>query len=321
MDKQLQQFKKQLENGQLAQSFLIVGPEKTGKFSAVIKMAGILNDLNDEQLIAIKKGELADIILIESEASKQAVRTVGNFSSGPTTGSSAVEPLEKPSKKQQKSKKDTITKKQIDGVMKSINLKNFQFKKKIVIIKEANKMTNTAANSLLKLIEEPSNNLVIFLLVNNENDVLTTIKSRCQAVRFSFASDKQIEENIQKEYSIGRKKMQEIVGLSGGRIELAKQYAKDPKRMKLAQKVRDDFRKALRGGKLEQIKLVDGLIKDSDDLLWIINEWIWYLKLFLEKNIQEKQPVAVVKKIHSILDNLLKTRDIIKTTNVNKKYS
>lgn len=55
--------------------------------------------------------------------------------------------------------------------------------KKVLIIKEAEKMTNQAANSLLKFIEEPDGQTYIFLLTKNVNSLLPTIQSRCQILR------------------------------------------------------------------------------------------------------------------------------------------
>lgn len=315
MNKQLQHFKQQLESKRLAQSFLVSGPERTGKLSAVIKMTGILNNLSDEQINLVHKGEMTDVILIETEVSKQQT-----MSSDQGISSNEQEGVQdKDSNKKTKKLKDAITKKQVDSVMKNVGLKNFQLDKKVIIIKGANKMTNTAANSLLKLIEEPTDNLVIFLLVNNEDDILTTIKSRCQVVRFSFLDDEQIRKIVQEEYSVDKEILQNIIDLSRGRIELARQYASDFKKIELAQKVRDDFRKALREGKLEQIRLVDKLTKDNEDLPWIMNEWIWYLKFFLEENIRNDQPITVVKKVYSIFKNLLEARELIKVTNASKK--
>jgi DNA polymerase-3 subunit delta' len=305
MSKQLEQFQQQLENGQLAQSFLIVGPEKTGKFFTTVEMIGLLNNLNDEQLIDVRDEKMVDTIFIESEE---------------TTARKEKTLKKKPKKaKREKKPKKIIAKEQIDKMMKQIALKNFQLNKKVVVIKEADKLHNVAANTLLKTLEEPTDDLVIFLLASDEDSVLPTIKSRCQVVRFSFLSDKQIGEIIQKECSVDEELMHKVVDLSGGRIELAREYANDPKQVKIAQEVRDKFRKALRGGKLEQIKLVDELVKADEDLLWVMNEWVWYLKFFLEKNIQENQPVAVIKKVHAILKSLLDTRSLVRTTNVSKK--
>ena len=60
----------------------------------------------------------------------------------------------------------------------------FESEKKVVIIEEADKMGAAAANSLLKSIEEPASETFIFLLTENENRLLPTIRSRVQAVNF-----------------------------------------------------------------------------------------------------------------------------------------
>jgi DNA polymerase-3 subunit delta' len=48
-----------------------------------------------------------------------------------------------------------------------------------VIIQHADKMTESAANALLKTLEEPSNNSFIILLVKDQQRLLPTIISRC----------------------------------------------------------------------------------------------------------------------------------------------
>ena len=48
-----------------------------------------------------------------------------------------------------------------------------------VVIQEADKMTESAANALLKTLEEPSNNSFIILLVKDVQRLLPTIISRC----------------------------------------------------------------------------------------------------------------------------------------------
>ncbi len=55
---------------------------------------------------------------------------------------------------------------------------------KVVLIREAEKMHQNAANALLKSIEEPESEIYIFLLTDNENLILPTIKSRTQVVNF-----------------------------------------------------------------------------------------------------------------------------------------
>jgi len=56
--------------------------------------------------------------------------------------------------------------------------------RKIFIIEDAEKMTASAANSLLKFIEEPSGNVTAFLLTTNKQLILPTIISRTQVIEF-----------------------------------------------------------------------------------------------------------------------------------------
>ena len=51
---------------------------------------------------------------------------------------------------------------------------------KVLVIPKAEKMTEAAANALLKTLEEPTNNTFILLLTNRPQQLLATIVSRCE---------------------------------------------------------------------------------------------------------------------------------------------
>lgn len=56
--------------------------------------------------------------------------------------------------------------------------------RQVFIIEQADKMHLNAANSLLKVIEEPQSEVYIFLLTNDEDKILPTIRSRTQIFQF-----------------------------------------------------------------------------------------------------------------------------------------
>lgn len=60
----------------------------------------------------------------------------------------------------------------------------FEGQSQVFIIKESEKLHPNAANSLLKIIEEPSSDSYIFLLTSDDSKILPTIKSRCQLIHF-----------------------------------------------------------------------------------------------------------------------------------------
>ena len=56
--------------------------------------------------------------------------------------------------------------------------------RQVFIIEQADKMHLNAANSLLKVIEEPQSEVYIFFLTNDEDKILPTIRSRTQIFQF-----------------------------------------------------------------------------------------------------------------------------------------
>ena len=64
---------------------------------------------------------------------------------------------------------------------------------KVYIFEDADKLTVQAQNALLKVLEEPINNVLIFLLVNRRDKLLTTILSRAPLITMEYLSDDVID--------------------------------------------------------------------------------------------------------------------------------
>ena len=75
-----------------------------------------------------------------------------------------------------------IKKEQLDELQQEFSKKAVIGTKKIYIINEAEKMNTSAANSILKFIEEPVPNIIAILVTDNIYQLLDTIISRCQIV-------------------------------------------------------------------------------------------------------------------------------------------
>ena len=65
-------------------------------------------------------------------------------------------------------------------ILKSLSLKSYEGGYKIMIIWMADKLNIAASNKLLKLLEEPTDKTVFILITENEEDIIQTIRSRCQ---------------------------------------------------------------------------------------------------------------------------------------------
>ena len=80
--------------------------------------------------------------------------------------------------------KNGIKKDQMLELMNDFNNKSLLNNKKIYIIKECEKFNDYSANTMLKFLEEPNDDIIGILLTNNRYKVIDTIISRCQVITF-----------------------------------------------------------------------------------------------------------------------------------------
>jgi DNA polymerase-3 subunit delta' len=88
--------------------------------------------------------------------------------------------------------------------------------RKYIIIERAETMTPEAANSLLKLLEEPPTGVIFFLLAERSQSVLATIRSRCQLIKLLPLSEQEMRQILEQQ-QIPSDQHDLILGLSLGR--------------------------------------------------------------------------------------------------------
>jgi len=74
---------------------------------------------------------------------------------------------------------------QVRDLLHDVSLKPVEASHKVYILERADQLSVTAANAFLKTLEEPPADVIFILLAGDFDDVLPTIASRCQVVRFA----------------------------------------------------------------------------------------------------------------------------------------
>jgi DNA polymerase-3 subunit delta' len=87
-------------------------------------------------------------------------------------------------------------------IVKSLSLKSYEGGYKVMLIWMAEKMNTAAANKLLKLIEEPPNKTVFILIAEDEEQIINTIRSRCQVLHFPPLAEVVIKDALIKNYQL-----------------------------------------------------------------------------------------------------------------------
>jgi DNA polymerase-3 subunit delta' len=81
-------------------------------------------------------------------------------------------------------------------MLKALALKSYEGGYKVMIVWMADKLNIAASNKLLKLLEEPTDKTLFILISENEEDIIQTIRSRCQVLHFSGLSEKIIADAL-----------------------------------------------------------------------------------------------------------------------------
>jgi DNA polymerase-3 subunit delta' len=108
-----------------------------------------------------------------------------------------------------------------EAVVKKLQLKSYEGGFKVMIIWMAEKMNIAAANKLLKLIEEPPNKTVFLLITENEEQIINTIRSRCQALHFPVLSEQDIENALIVNHQVEDKEAATIAHQAEGNFNKA----------------------------------------------------------------------------------------------------
>jgi len=124
-----------------------------------------------------------------------------------------------------------ISKEESREIVKSLSLKPFESPFKIMIIWQPEAMHPSAANGILKILEEPPPNTIFILVSNSAERLLPTILSRTQQVTVPLLDDKDLETFLQKKEPDAARRSKAIANADGNlhlALDLLAEDAEDP---------------------------------------------------------------------------------------------
>lgn len=118
-------------------------------------------------------------------------------------------------------KQALISREESREIIKTLSLKPFESKNKIMIIWQPELMHPSAANGILKILEEPPAHTFFILVTNAADKLLPTIISRTQIVTVPLLSDDDINSYLTEVMGVDQKKADKIVQLADGNLNFA----------------------------------------------------------------------------------------------------
>lgn len=101
-------------------------------------------------------------------------------------------------------------------IIRKLSLKTYEGRYKIMIIWLPEKMNQTAANKLLKILEEPPAGTLFFLVSENPAEILPTILSRAQMIKVPGIEDSIMASQLQREHGVDEATSRRLAKIASG---------------------------------------------------------------------------------------------------------
>jgi DNA polymerase III subunit delta' len=115
-------------------------------------------------------------------------------------------------------KQGIISKNESESILRKLNLKSFEAEYKVMVIWMAERMNDSSANKLLKMIEEPPEKTLFLLICENMGAIIPTILSRTQLIKISKTKSQDILAWLTEKFSPGEQLANDAVKLANGNM-------------------------------------------------------------------------------------------------------
>lgn len=231
--------------------------------------------------------------------------------------------------------KNLIRKKVIDNLIKKINIGPLESKRKIIIIDDSHQMRVEGQNALLKTLEEPPSYINIILITSNSNNLIPTILSRSQIIKFYPVENEKIVELLNTEYNKTIEEASFIAHFTKGSIGKSIMLSQSDEFFNKRDEIIEIINDIVNGDKAKIFNSIEFFIKNKDiyeEVLDIILYWFRDLMIFQQARDSEliinrdkipllsNQSYLNVDRINDIIDNIIETKQNI-DKNVNYQLS
>lgn len=190
---------------------------------------------------------------------------------------------------------------QIREVRKTLTYKPYQSKYRVALFLRFHEANDSAANALLKTLEEAPSYAVLILTADNPEQLLPTIISRCEVLRLRPLRVEEVQRDLENRgVESGRAKL--LAHISGGRPGYARRLVQDDQLLDKRDERLNDLLTLLPASRVEKFKYADLLAKDKDSMRQAILFWLSYWRDVMLRTAQATSPLVNVDRNVEIED-------------------
>lgn len=286
-EKAIESLKRSIKNNAISHSYLFEGEEGVGKKMVAYAFS--------KTLLCKEKGE---------EPCNRCI-SCSKFDSGSHPDFFPIEP-----------EKGMIRRGEVDGLIKEMATAPFESERKVFIIDDSDLMNMEGKNAILKTLEEPPHYVNIILISSNPNNLLPTILSRVQSVKFYPVKPKEIVELLMDKYNVNEARAQFIAEFTKGAIGKSISLVEEEEFFNIRDEIIKIISSLASGDKTRAFSAMSFFNENKDTIDDILDIIIyWFRDILIYEEIGESQLIINKDKLEKLSSqaymNFGKINDII----------
>lgn len=165
---------------------------------------------------------------------------------------------------------------------------------RVTLLCNFERATNSAANALLKTLEEPASQVVLILTAPDPGALLPTIVSRCQMLALRALPTEVMVEALQTRWQAGPAQAELLARLSAGRLGWAVRALADPELLLRREQYWQELLELLAGSRVARLAYAQKISRDPAALREVLTLWltIWRDLLLLHSGAAEDEAAS-----------------------------
>ncbi len=287
-DKAVNVLMRGIDQDRVSHAYLLVGPDRVGKRTLAMDFARAVNCVGPDDGRPCGTCEQCDRIDRELHTDVKVVdRKTGEKPKGRGRVLIGID--------------------QMREIQREASLTPFEGRHRVFVIDDAEYLSEEAANSLLKTLEEPPNQVILVLLASDLGAMLPTISSRCQKLEIRPVSTEVISEVLQARHGVDEVEATEIARLSEGRPGWALEAVSNPDLLVALNERLNTVEGIVKSGLEDRFdyaaKLAGTVGRDRDGVRRELSDWLgWWRDVLLVKEETEEyvthlSRIAVIREL------------------------
>jgi DNA polymerase III subunit delta' len=179
----------------------------------------------------------------------------------------------------------------VRALQKSVYLSPYMASNRIALILNFEDANPSAANAILKTLEEPPKSTILLLTAANVESLLPTIVSRCEEIRLRPLPIEEVAKGLETKWNVSFEQANLLAHISGGRVGYALYLQQNPDVLAQREKFISQHIMLLSAGRVARFQYAQQSSKDRESFMHMLQIWLSFWRDMMVVSVNQNNSI------------------------------